>query len=87
MFENAFGNESQKKLKSLQNRQSKIEREIATLEKELKVSDTALENNLHKCKGLIQTTNQNKCIYRLDKNTNEILEKYNSISGGLHISI
>ena len=37
--------ESQKKLKSLQNRQSKIEREIATLEKELKVSDTALENN------------------------------------------
>ena len=37
--------ESQKKLKSLQNRQSKIEREIAALEKELKVSDTALENN------------------------------------------
>ena len=37
--------ESQKKLKSLQNRQSKIEREIADLEKELKVSDTALENN------------------------------------------
>jgi len=37
--------ESQKKLKSLQNRQSKIEREIADLEKELKVSDTALENH------------------------------------------
>jgi len=37
--------ESQKKLKSLQNRQSKIECEIAALEKELKVSDTALENN------------------------------------------
>ena len=37
--------ESQKKLKSLQNRQSKIEREIAGLEKELKVSDTALENH------------------------------------------
>ena len=37
--------ESQKKLKSLQNRQSKIEREISDLEKELKVSDTALENN------------------------------------------
>ena len=37
--------ESQKKLKSLQNRQSKIEREIADLEKELKVADMALENN------------------------------------------
>ncbi len=37
--------ESQKKLKSLQNRQSKIEREIAELEKELKISDAALESN------------------------------------------
>ena len=37
--------ESQKRLKSLQNRQSKIEREIADIEKELRVSDTALENN------------------------------------------
>ena len=37
--------ESQKKLKSLQNRQSKIEREISELEKELKISDAALESN------------------------------------------
>ncbi|MDA9360876.1 ATP-binding cassette domain-containing protein [Flavobacteriaceae bacterium] len=37
--------ESQKKLKSLQNRQSKIEREIAELENELKISDAALESN------------------------------------------
>ena len=37
--------ESQKKLKSLQNRQSKIEREIADIEKELRLSDTALEKN------------------------------------------
>jgi hypothetical protein len=41
--------------------------------------NTALENNLHKCNGLIQTTNQNKCVCRIDKNTNEVLEKYNSI--------
>lgn len=41
--------------------------------------NTPLENNLHKCKGLTQTTNQNKCVYRIDKDTNKILEKYNSI--------
>lgn len=41
--------------------------------------NTALENNLHKCKGLIQTTNQNKCIYRIDKDTNIKLQKYVSI--------
>ena len=41
--------------------------------------NTALENNIHKCKGLIQTTNQNKCIYRIDKDTNIKLQKYVSI--------
>jgi hypothetical protein len=41
--------------------------------------NTPLENNLHKCNGLIQTTNQNKCVCRIDKNTNEVLEKYNSV--------
>jgi uncharacterized protein (UPF0248 family) len=41
--------------------------------------NTPLENNLHKCKGLIQTTNQNKCVCRIDKHTNEVLEKYKSI--------
>jgi hypothetical protein len=41
--------------------------------------NTALENNLHKCKGLTQTTNQNKCVYRIDKDTNKVLEKYKSI--------
>ena len=41
--------------------------------------NTALENNIHKCEGLIQTTNQNKCVYRIDKDTNMVLEKYNSI--------
>jgi hypothetical protein len=41
--------------------------------------NTALENNIHKCEGLIQTTNQNKCVYRIDKDTNIKLQKYDSI--------
>ena len=41
--------------------------------------NTPLENNLHKCNGLIQTTNQNKCVYRIDKDTNIKLQKYDSI--------
>jgi len=46
--------------------------------------NTPLENNLHKCNGLIQTTNQNKSVYRVDKVTNIKLQKYNSIeSAGL----
>ena len=40
---------------------------------------TRKENNIHRCKDLIITTNKNKPIYRIDKNTNEILETYNSI--------
>jgi len=40
---------------------------------------TRKENNIHRCKDLIITTNKNKPIFRIDKNTDEILEKYNSI--------
>jgi uncharacterized protein with PIN domain len=40
---------------------------------------TRKENNIHRCKDLIIKTNKNKPIFRIDKNTNEILEKYNSI--------
>tara|TARA_B100000767_G_C19757067_1_gene533433 strand:- start:733 stop:2643 length:1911 start_codon:yes stop_codon:yes gene_type:complete len=40
--------EAQKKLKSLQNKQSKIEREIFNLEKEIKGHDSELENNYEK---------------------------------------
>jgi hypothetical protein len=40
---------------------------------------TALENNLHRSKDTIQTTNQNIKIWRVDKSTNEKLELYNSI--------
>jgi len=40
---------------------------------------TALENNLHRSKDAIQTTNQNIKIWRVDKDTNEKLEFYNSI--------
>lgn len=40
---------------------------------------TRKENNIHRCKDLIITTNKNKPIFRVDKNTDEILEKYNSI--------
>jgi len=41
--------------------------------------NTRAENNLHGKLNIIITTNKNKPIYRIDKNTNEILEKYNSI--------
>ena len=37
------------------------------------------ENNIHRCQGLKITCNKNKEVLRIDKNTNEILEKYNSI--------
>jgi hypothetical protein len=40
---------------------------------------TNLENSIHRSTGVKQTTNQNLEIYRIDINTNEILEKYNSI--------
>jgi NUMOD4 motif/HNH endonuclease len=40
---------------------------------------TAAENNKHKSETLIQTTNQNLEIYRLDKQTEEILGKHESI--------
>lgn len=41
--------------------------------------NTVLENNIHRSNGVIQTTNQNMIIYRVDKDTNEKLEKYDSI--------
>jgi len=41
--------------------------------------NTRAENNLHGKLNVIITTNKNKPINRIDKNTNEILEKYNSI--------
>jgi hypothetical protein len=40
---------------------------------------TPLENNIHKCNGLIQTTNQNISVYKIDINTGEILKSYTSI--------
>lgn len=41
---------------------------------------TPLENNVHKCATLDQKTNQNLQIWRVDINTNEKLQLYNSIS-------
>jgi len=41
--------------------------------------NTRLENNKHRCNGLLITCNKNKPILRLNKNTNEVLEQYNSI--------
>ena len=41
---------------------------------------TPKENNIHKSNGVIQTTNQNLTVWRIDKNTDEYLEKYNSIN-------
>jgi hypothetical protein len=41
--------------------------------------NTRAENNIHSKLTVIITTNKNKPIYRIDKNSSEILEKYNSI--------
>jgi hypothetical protein len=40
---------------------------------------TRRENNIHRCIGIKMTSNKNKCVLRIDKDSNEILEKYNSI--------
>jgi hypothetical protein len=40
---------------------------------------TRQEQNIHRCKDLIITSNKNKPINRLDKITGDILQKYNSI--------
>jgi hypothetical protein len=48
---------------------------------------TIPENNKHRSNGVIQTTNQNLEIYKIDKDTDEIIEKYNSIEeAALYIS-
>ncbi len=41
---------------------------------------TAKENNIHKCATLVQTSNQNLKVWRVDLLTNEKLQLYNSIS-------
>jgi hypothetical protein len=40
---------------------------------------TRKENNIHRCQGIKMTSNKNKHVLRIDNNTNELLEKYNSI--------
>jgi hypothetical protein len=40
---------------------------------------TRRENNIHRCKDAKIKTNKNKSLFRIDKDNNEILEKYNSI--------
>jgi hypothetical protein len=40
---------------------------------------TALENNIHKSTNIIQTTNQQVKVWRIDINTNEKLQLYDSI--------
>lgn len=42
--------------------------------------NTNKENSIHRSAGVKQTTNQNLEIYKINLYTNEILEKYNSIS-------
>lgn len=41
--------------------------------------NTNKENSIHRSTGVKQKTNQNLEIYKIDINTNQILEKYNSI--------
>lgn len=45
---------------------------------------TAKENNVHRSTGVIQTTNQNIRVWRVDRNTNEKLELYNSFEEAGH---
>lgn len=40
---------------------------------------SASENNIHRSQGVVQTTNQHVKVWRLNKDTNEQLEQYNSI--------
>jgi hypothetical protein len=40
---------------------------------------TRKENNIHRCQNITIITNKNKPLYRYNKDTNDILEKYNSI--------
>ena len=39
---------------------------------------TRQENNIHRCKGTKITSNKKKPIFRIDSNTNKVLDKYNS---------
>jgi hypothetical protein len=41
--------------------------------------NTPKENNIHKSNGLIQTTNQNIAIWKIDLKNGDKIEKYNSI--------
>ncbi len=41
--------------------------------------NSAAENNAHRSQGVIQTTNQYVKVWRINKETNEKLQKYNSI--------
>jgi hypothetical protein len=41
--------------------------------------NTPKENNIHKSSGIIQTTNQNLAIWKIDIKTGDKIEKYNSI--------
>lgn len=41
--------------------------------------NTNKENSIHRSNGVIQTTNQQVAIYKLNKDTNEILDRYDSI--------
>jgi len=40
---------------------------------------TSKENNIHRSAGVKQTTNQNLEIYKINKDTDDVLEKYDSI--------
>ena len=40
---------------------------------------TRRENNIHRCQGVKITCNKNKPLFRIDKDTDKILERYNSI--------
>jgi len=40
---------------------------------------TRTENNVHRCQNVVITTNKNKCINKIDKTTNKIIDHYNSI--------
>jgi hypothetical protein len=70
----AFIENSEKKLEVNHKDKNKLNNCVSNLE-----WNTRTENNIHRVKNLQVKTNRNKCVFRIDPETNEKLEVYDSI--------